>query len=133
MARGDGEMILVVDDNATNLKLAATVLECDGYEVCTATDGASALAALRQHHPELAFVDVKLPDIDGLELAERIKAEPDTSHVVVVALTACAMQADRERALAAGCAGFIAKPFDTRELGDQVARHLNGRRVRESR
>jgi CheY-like chemotaxis protein len=123
-------MVLVVDDNLINLKLAATVLECDGYEVCTATDGASALAALREHRPALAFVDVKLPDEDGLELAKRIKAQPETADVVVVALTACAMEADRERAFAAGCEGFVVKPFDTRELGVLVARHLGGSRLK---
>jgi CheY-like chemotaxis protein len=109
-----------VDDNETNLKLVSTVLRADGFDVYTAIDGASALAALREHRPALVFTDVHLPDIDGLELTRMIKANPDTADVIVVALTASVMAADESRALGAGCDGFIVKPFDTRNLGHTV-------------
>jgi two-component system, cell cycle response regulator DivK len=133
MNAGDGEMILVIDDNETNLKLVATVLAADGFDVCTATDAASALAAVREHRPLLAYTDVQLPDMDGLELARHLKTDPETAHIVVVALTACAMEADRRRAFAAGCDGFIAKPFDTRTLGDETTAYLNRRETSEAR
>jgi CheY-like chemotaxis protein len=123
----DEVRILVVDDNPTNLKLVSTVLRADGFQVWTAIDGATALAALREHRPALVFTDVHLPDIDGLELTRLIKGDPETADVVVVALTASVMAADESRALAAGCDGFIVKPFDTRSLGETADQYLRGR------
>ena len=119
--------ILVIDDNETNLKLASTVLIAEGFDVSTAVDAASALVALRDDLPELAYCDVQLPDMDGIELARQIKSQPETADVVVVALTACAMEADRRRAFEAGCDGFITKPIDTRELGADTYRFLERR------
>ena len=118
--------ILVIDDNETNLKLASTVLKAEGFDVTTAIDAASALAAVRDDPPELAYCDVQLPDMDGIELARQIKSSPDTAGIVVVALTACAMESDRRRAFAAGCDGFITKPIDTRTLGSETLRYLDG-------
>jgi two-component system, cell cycle response regulator DivK len=120
--------ILVIDDNATNLKLASVVLEADGFDVRTASDAASALAAVRgEDRPALAYCDIQLPDMDGIELARQIKSDPRTAGVIVVALTACAMEEDRRRAFAAGCDGFIAKPIDTRSLGSDTHRFLQAR------
>ena len=119
--------ILVIDDNEVNLKLASAVLTAEGFEVSTAIDAASALEAVRNDRPELAYCDVQLPDMDGIELARQIKSDPDTAEVVIVALTACAMEADRRRALDAGCDGFITKPIDTRTLGTATHRYLSGR------
>lgn len=116
--------ILVVDDNELNLKLASAVLRADGFEVRTAIDAESALDSIRDERPALVFMDVQLPDVNGLELTRRLKADPRTSGIVVVALTAFAMEADRKAALAAGCDGFIAKPIDTRVLGPQTACYL---------
>jgi CheY-like chemotaxis protein len=118
--------ILVIDDNPTNLKLASAVLTADGFDVCTAPDAASALAAVRHDRPALAYCDVQLPDMDGIELARQIKSDPATADVIVVALTACVMESDRARAFAAGCDGFIAKPIDTRTLGSDTERFLLG-------
>ena len=109
--------ILVIDDNATNRKLASLALRADGFEVSTAPDGESGLAAVRADHPALVYCDIHLPGIDGLEVTRLIKRQPDTAGTVVIALTAFAMPADRERALDAGCDGFLAKPIDTRSLG----------------
>lgn len=124
MAGEEPDKILVVDDNALNLKLALAVLEADGFDVCTAIDASSALTALREHRPALVFTDVQLPGTDGLELTRAIKADPATAGTVVVALTAYAMAEDETRALAAGCDGFIVKPFDTRTLGATAAAYI---------
>lgn len=120
--------ILVVDDNQINLKLASTVLRAEGYSVATAADAETALDLVAALSPRLVFTDVQLPEMDGLELTRRLKADWRTAGVVVVALTACAMEADRVAAFAAGCDGFIAKPIDTRTIGAQVADFLRDRR-----
>jgi CheY-like chemotaxis protein len=109
--------ILVIDDNPLNVKLTTVTLEAHGFEVATATDGESALAAIRSDPPVLAYADIQLPDIDGLELARLIKSDPATAGVLVIALTAYAMREDRARAYAAGCDGFVTKPIDTRTFG----------------
>jgi CheY-like chemotaxis protein len=119
--------VLVIDDNAINLKLATAVLTTAGFAVTTAADGAEGLAAIRDNPPALVYCDVQLPDADGIELVRHLKADPATADLVVVALTACAMESDRRRALAAGCDGFIAKPIDTRTLGPETHRFLAGR------
>lgn len=124
MLPGFGAKVLVLDDNQINLKLVTTVLRADGFAVRSASDAASALAAIREDPPALLFTDVQLPDIDGLELTRRLKANPATRQIVIVALTAFAMQSDREAAIAAGCDGFIPKPIDTRTLGAEAARQL---------
>jgi CheY-like chemotaxis protein len=116
--------ILIVDDNQTNLKLASEVLELEGFEVLRAADANEAVAALREGVPALILMDIALPGMDGLELTRRIKADPATSAIPVVALSAFAMKGDQEKAIAAGCDGYITKPIDTRALGGQVRRHL---------
>lgn len=119
-----GEPILIVDDNAVNLKLARRVLSGEGYVVRTAGDGEEALALLRSFHPRLILVDLQMPGLDGLELTRRLKANPATRGIAVVALTAYAMRGDEERAREAGCDGYVTKPIDTRTLPSVIARHL---------
>ena len=109
--------ILVIDDNPLNVKLTELTLAAHGFEVSTAVDAESGLEAIRNDPPELAYTDVQLPDMDGLELVRLIKSDPQTAGVVVIALTACAMPDDRARAMEAGCDGFIAKPINTRTFG----------------
>jgi CheY-like chemotaxis protein len=121
MSRGP---ILVVDDQPTNLKLCKVMLAVDGYEVHTAADAEEALALLDVVHPRLILMDVQLPGMDGLELTRQLKADPATREIVVVALTAYAMQGDEQKALDAGCDGYLAKPIDTRLLAATVERYL---------
>jgi len=123
-----GERILIVDDNATNLKLVAYLMRANGYDVETALDAESALEALRMHRPEVILMDIQLPGIDGLELTRRLKADPATRDIVIIAVTAYAMKGDQDKALAAGCDDYITKPIDTRALPEQIARHLASRR-----
>lgn len=120
-----GERILVVDDNATNVKLARFVLEKRGFEVHVATSAEEALTELEATLPRLILMDVQLPGTDGLTLTRQLKADPRTKDIVIVAFTAFAMESDREKAMAAGCDGFLAKPIDTRTFADQVAAFLS--------
>jgi CheY-like chemotaxis protein len=119
-----GERILIVDDNATNLKLVAYLMKANGYTVDTALDAESAIVAIRNHRPDVILMDIQLPGIDGLELTRRLKADPATRDIVIVAVTAYAMKGDQAKAQAAGCDDYITKPIDTRALPETIARHL---------
>ena len=119
-----GEPILIVDDNPANLKLARVLLAAEGYQVRTAEDADEALALLTEFHPRLILMDIQLPGVDGLELTRRLKADPAMRGIVILALTAYAMKGDEERALAAGCDGYVAKPIDTRALPGVIATYL---------
>jgi len=116
--------ILIVDDNPVNLKLVRVVVSGEGREVRGAADAAEALALLRTFHPRLILMDIQLPDMDGLELTRRLKADPATAAIPIVAVTAYAMKGDEEKMLAAGCAAYVSKPIDTRRLGALVSRLL---------
>jgi CheY-like chemotaxis protein len=123
----NGEPILIVDDNPQNLKLARVLLAGEGYQVRTAADAEEALAVLESFEPKLILMDIQLPGIDGLELTRRLKADPDRRHIAIVALTAYAMKGDQDKALAAGCDGYVSKPIDThalpRLIAEVLARH----------
>ncbi len=118
--------VLVVDDNPTNLKLAADVLAADGFDVERAVDADEALLAIRRRRPDLILMDVALPGMDGLTLTRKLKAEEETRGIRIVALTAFAMKGDEQKARDAGCDGYIAKPIDTRLLAAMVAGYLQG-------
>jgi two-component system cell cycle response regulator DivK len=122
-----GEPILVVDDNPQNLKLARVLLVRHGYDVRTAVDAEEALRVLEEFRPRLILMDLQLPGMDGLELTRRLKADPARRDIVIVALTAYAMKGDRERAMTAGCDGYVTKPIDTMGLPKTLAAHLAGR------
>ncbi len=117
--------ILIVDDNATNLKLASDLLEWAGYAIAKAGDAEQALEAIRQTRPDLILMDIGLPGMDGLTLTRKLKADPATREIRIAALTAFAMKGDERKALEAGCDAYIAKPIDTRALPEQVARLLS--------
>lgn len=116
--------ILIVDDNAINLKLARVVMTVAGYDVYTAGDADEALALVQDIHPRLILMDIQLPGMDGLDLTRRLKADPATQHIIILAITAYAMKKDEEGALAAGCDGYVPKPIDTRKLPLFVAGFL---------
>jgi CheY-like chemotaxis protein len=119
------ESILVVDDNPTNLKLVAFLLTTNGFSVRLAANADEALAAVTQQVPRLILMDLQLPGMDGLTLTAKLKADPATSEIMIVALTAYAMKGDEERALAAGCAGYLTKPIDTRSLPARLRKYLH--------
>lgn len=118
------EPILVVDDNPTNLKLARILLESEGYEVRAAVDAEEALLLLEAFLPRLILMDLQLPGMDGLELTRRLKADPRTRAIPIIAVTSYAMRGDEERALAAGCDGYVTKPIDTEALPRLLAQAL---------
>jgi CheY-like chemotaxis protein len=121
--------ILVVDDNPINLKLVSDLLAFEGYRVLKAEDGEQAAASVEAEPPDLILLDVDLPGIDGLTLTKRLKSDVRTGDIIIVALTAFAMKADRQRAMAAGCDAYVTKPIDTRGLPGQVAALLQRRGI----
>ena len=121
------EPILIVDDNPQNLKLAKVILAGEGYDVETAIDAEDAMRMLASFAPRLILMDLQLPRMDGLELTRRIKADPARRAMIIIALTAYAMKGDEEKALAAGCDGYLSKPIDIDGLLRVVAEHLTRR------
>ena len=121
--------ILIVDDNEMNLKLVCVVLKMEGYDVRTAADAEQALAVLETWQPRLILMDLQLPGMDGLELTRQLKANPATRHIRILAITAYAMKGDEQKALEAGCDGYISKPIDTRSLPELVAGYLAPQRT----
>ncbi|HEV8324102.1 MAG TPA: response regulator [Myxococcota bacterium] len=123
-----GEPLLVVDDNPANLKLLRLTLQLEGFEVRTAEDAEEALRVLASFRPRLILMDLQLPGMDGLDLTRRLKADPATRDVIILAVTAYAMKGDDEKARAAGCDGYVTKPIDTQTLTALVAAYLLAQR-----
>jgi two-component system, cell cycle response regulator DivK len=112
--------VLVVEDNPLNLKLVRDVLGHAGYRVLEAADAERGIALARSQRPDIVLMDIQLPGIDGVEALGRLRADPATAGIPVVALTAFAMKDDRERLLAAGFDGYLEKPVSVRALPGQV-------------
>ena len=123
------DLILLIEDNEANTMLASALLQRDGFGVEVASSAAEAKERLRATTPELILMDLQLPGEDGLTLTRKLKADPATAGIPIVALTAHAMAGDRERVLAAGCAGYVSKPIDTRTFCPQVRELLAGFRA----
>ena len=113
--------ILVVEDNELNMKLLNDVLEAHGYDVLTTGEGAVAFVWARQYRPDLILMDLQLPDMSGLEVTRQLKADPDTSSIPIVAVTAFAMAGDEKKALEHGCDAYVAKPINLRNFLDLIA------------
>jgi len=109
-------IVLVVDDNATNLKLVSELLQFEDYTILKAVDAEDAQVVLAGTLADLILMDIALPGMDGLTLTRRLKADPRTRHICIVALTAYAMKGDEQKAIDAGCDGYITKPLDTRKF-----------------
>jgi CheY-like chemotaxis protein len=118
------EIIMVVDDYEANLTLIRLLLKQNGYDVRTAPDAEQALAALQQLRPALILMDIQLPGMDGLELTRRLRVDPATRNLVIIAFSAHTLPGDVAGFRAAGCDGHIAKPFDARTLASQIGRFL---------
>ncbi|MGH3056353.1 MAG: response regulator, partial [Gaiellaceae bacterium] len=116
--------VLIVDDNEANLKVARLALESEGFHVRVASSGEEAIALLRTFRPRLILLDIRLPGLDGLEVARRVKADSATRDNVIIAGSAYAENGDRDRALEAGCDGYITKPLDPIRLPLQIAEYL---------
>jgi two-component system cell cycle response regulator DivK len=118
------ELILIVEDNDKNLKLARDVLAFAGFRTVEATDGESGVRMASEHKPDLILMDIQLPGIDGITAFERIRKDSATARIPIVALTASVMAGDRERFDRAGFDGFIAKPIDVKQFPAQVRGYL---------
>lgn len=108
--------ILVVEDNELNLKLLRDLFETQGFEVHEALTGPDGLRLAGSLTPDLIVLDIQLPDLDGLSVAKKLKADPATRAIPILALTAYAMRQDEEAALKSGCDAYVPKPIRTREF-----------------
>lgn len=122
--RREKPLILVVDDVEDGRIVICDFLELRGFELATAADGVEAVDKAFELRPDLILMDIWLPNLDGLEATRRIKADPRTADVPILALTAHALASARAEAEAAGCDGVITKPFFPRDLEREVRRHL---------
>ena len=116
-------MVLIVEDNERNLELVRDLLELRGFRTLQATSGEAGIALAHEHRPDVVLMDVQLPDVDGVDALGRLRADPLTARIPVVALTAFAMKEDRARFMAAGFDGYLMKPIDIRTLPDEVRRY----------
>jgi len=116
--------ILYVEDNPQNMRLVRKILKHAGYTVLEAEDGLTGISVAESEKPDLILMDVNLPDIDGLEATQRIRKLPDIARIPIIALTANAMVGDREKALEAGCDGYLPKPISKSELIKTVEEYL---------
>ena len=118
--------ILVVEDNADNMKLATFLLQSGGHIVLAAVDAEIGLMLARGEHPDLILMDIQLPGMDGLQATALLKGDDATRHIPVIALTALAMKGDEERIRAAGCDGYIAKPLSYKDFLATISAQLAG-------
>jgi two-component system cell cycle response regulator DivK len=108
--------VLIVEDEPKNLKLVRDLLQRIGYKTIDATDGEQGITLARARRPDLILMDVMMPKMDGLEATRILKADAISKDIPIIALTSFAMKGDKEKALEAGCNGYIAKPVDIKEL-----------------
>lgn len=123
-----GERILLVEDNPMNRRVAEFLLKAQGYVVYEARDGQEALEMVKLHLPDLILMDLQLPGLDGYTITKMIKQDDLIKSIPVIALSAYAMRGDEERALTAGCDGYITKPIDADEFPEIVAKYLKRQR-----
>ena len=118
--------ILVIEDNPANMKLATLLLIKAGHTTLCAVDAETGLTLARAERPDLILMDIQLPGMDGLAATQILKNDESTRHIRVVALTALAMKGDKERIIAAGCDGYIAKPIQYKSFVEEVGGLLAG-------
>jgi CheY-like chemotaxis protein len=116
--------ILIVEDNMDTYELIRFILERNGYITFLAMNGRDGMNAARKQKPDLILMDLSLPEMDGWEAARRIKTDPQTASIPLIAVTAHVLPGDRQRALEAGCSDYVAKPIDLAELVEAVNRAL---------
>ena len=116
--------ILVVEDQEDNRRILRDMLGNAGYELIEAESGEEALKAVETKRPDLILMDIQLPVMDGYEAARRIKSNPDMNAVPIIVMTAYALPGDEAKALAAGCNGYVTKPFSPRALLAKVREYL---------
>ncbi|MBN1873429.1 MAG: response regulator [Anaerolineae bacterium] len=128
---GKQPLILVAEDNAMNRKVLCHMLNMAGYATVVAEDGAAAIEALREHHPDLVLMDIQMPGMNGLEATRRIRADADLHDTPIIAVTALTMPEDRKRSQEAGVDHYVSKPMDMQQLLKIIAKTLNARPTRQ--
>ncbi|GAB4326926.1 MAG: response regulator [Promethearchaeota archaeon] len=118
--------VLIVDDNPVNLKLFQYALKPVQAEFTVARDGNEAIEKISSERPDLVILDIQIPGISGLEVAKRVKSDPELKDTILVAVTAYSMEGDKQKILAAGCDWYISKPIDTRAFPQVIQRFLDG-------
>jgi len=118
------ESILIVDDNPMNVKLLKLLLDVEGYRVKTAADSNETLNVLQEFHPKLILMDLNLPGMDGLELTRRLKADPQKRDILILMVTSFVQKGEEQKAIQAGCDGYLSKPIDTQKLPLIIAEYL---------
>jgi len=113
---GMKKKVLVVEDTPDNRRIIRLLLERAGYEIVEAVNGALGIEMARSERPDLILMDIQLPVIDGYEATRRLKADPELKHIPVIAVTSYALAGDEAKTKAAGCDGYVAKPFSPKEL-----------------
>lgn len=116
--------ILVVEDTEDNRQILRDVLVNAGFDLIEAVDGEEGVRMAARHHPDLVLMDIQLPLVDGYEATRRLKADPDTRHIPVIAVTSYALSEDESKAIAVGCSGYVAKPFSPRALLAKIREFL---------
>jgi len=119
------ETILIVEDSPLNRKLVTAILRPHGYNLLIAVDGEQAIEIATREQPDLILMDMQLPKVSGYEATKTLKSQPETKNIPIVALTAHAMENERERAMTARCDGYITKPIDTRAFPDMIRQYLD--------
>ncbi len=119
--------ILIIEDNEQNLYLMRYILEDCGYEVNSAPDGREGIDSAASLHPDLILLDIQLPTMDGYTVARHLRQNPDLAGTPIIAVTSYAMPGDREKAMDAGCTGYIEKPIDPDTFEVQVGQYLGMR------
>ncbi|HEX3855693.1 MAG TPA: response regulator [Verrucomicrobiae bacterium] len=128
-----GQKILIIEDNLLNLELATDLMEANGFVVSSAQSAEEGLRMARELLPDLVLMDFSLPGMDGLTATKNLKADPATSLLAVVGLTANAMKGDEESALNAGCDGYLTKPIDTRTFITTVKKFIETAKLRQTK
>ncbi len=118
------DLVLIIEDNDKNLKLARDLLRYHGFETIEAMNAEDGIALARDRSPRLVLMDIQLPGMDGVSALAELRKDPQTSKIPVVAMTASVMKEDRERFDKAGFDGFITKPIDVRTFPDTVRAHM---------
>ena len=116
--------ILVVEDQEDNRQILRDLLGNAGYELTEAENGEEAIAAVAKRRPDLILMDIQLPVLDGYEATRRIRTNPDLKSVPIIAVTSYALAGDEDKALAAGCDGYVSKPYSPRDLLAKVRTYL---------
>ena len=118
------KLILVIEDNALNMKLIKSLLQLGDYDVAEASDAESGIELAKKHKPDLILMDIQLPGMDGLHATQIISKNPELKEIPVVAITSYAMHGDEQKARSAGCIGYITKPINTRNFLEALEGYL---------